>query len=178
MTIYIALLRGINVGGHHIIKMAELKQLLEELGLQKVKTYIQSGNVLFESNRDAELLRQSMEKQIQEAFGFPVPVVLRTQADLEQMISNCPFPTEELKEGESVQIAFLAGEPSQDGIDQLVAFSNEMEQVHINGKDVYLFFRHSIRNSKLAAQLPKLEVSATVRNWKTVIKLASLANAL
>ncbi|WP_462412780.1 DUF1697 domain-containing protein [Neobacillus sp. Marseille-QA0830] len=178
MTVYITLLRGINVGGHHIIKMADLKGLLEGLGLQKVKTYIQSGNVLFESNQDAQSLRQSLEKEIQEAFGFPVPVVLRTQEELEQIISHCPFSTEALKEGESVQVAFLAEEPSQDGIGQLKAYSNEKEQFSIKDNDVYLFFRHSFRDSKLAAKLPKLGVPATVRNWKTVIKLASMARAL
>jgi uncharacterized protein (DUF1697 family) len=178
MTIYIALLRGINVGGHNIIKMADLKSLLETMGLQKVKTYIQSGNVLFESNEKSEQLSQRMEDEINKTFGFPVPVILRTAEEVEQIIRDCPFSTDSLKEGESVQIAFLADKPAQNGINHLSTFKSEMDECKIEGKEVYLFFRQSIRNSKLATQLPKLGVPATVRNWKTVIKLAAMSKEI
>jgi uncharacterized protein (DUF1697 family) len=178
MTIFIALLRGINVGGHHTIKMAELKNLLETMGLNNVKTYIQSGNVLFESEKDAEQLTLEIEAGITKTFGFPVPVILRTSVEFEQIIKNCPFPSDSLKEGESVQIAFLAGEPSTEGINHLNTFKSERDECKIKGKEVYLFFRQSFRNSKLATQLPKLGVPATVRNWKTVNKLATLLTAI
>lgn len=174
MTIYIALLRGINVGGHNMIKMAELKRVFEEMGLQKVKTYIQSGNVLFKSGEEAETLSKQMEDEIKKEFGFSVPVVLRTAAELEQIIKNCPFSTDSLREGESVQVAFLTDIPSQEGINHLSTVNSGMDEYQIIGKDVYLFFRQSIRNSKLATHLPKLGVPATVRNWKTVIKMASM----
>ena len=175
MTIHIALLRGINVGGHHKIKMADLKSLLETMGLQKVKTYIQSGNVLFESDEEAKQLSQRMEEEIGKTFGFPVPVVLRTSEEFEQIIRDCPFSTGSLKEGESVQIAFLADTPSEEGINQLSSYKSQMEEFMIKGKEMYLFFRQSILDSKLATQLPKLGVPATVRNWKTVMKLAAMA---
>jgi uncharacterized protein (DUF1697 family) len=178
MTIYIALLRGINVGGHNKIKMADLKSLLEAMGLQKVKTYIQSGNVLFESQEEAKQLSRRIEDEINKKFGLTVPVVLRTAEEYERIIRNCPFATDDLKEGESVQIAFLAKEPSQEGINQLNSFKTDPDEFSINGKDVYLFFRQSIRDSKLAAQLPKLGVPATVRNWNTVIKLDTMAKAM
>lgn len=178
MTIYIALLRGINVGGHNMIKMAELKRVLEEMGLGKVKTYIQSGNVLFESEKEAETLSQQIEEEIKKEFGFSVPVVLRTEMELEQIIKNCPFSIDTLLEGESVQVAFLTGIPSQEGINHLGNFNSKMDEYQIKGKDVYLFFRQSIRNSKLATQLPKLGVPATVRNWKTVIKLESMVKEM
>ncbi|MEO2078572.1 MAG: DUF1697 domain-containing protein [Bacillus sp. (in: firmicutes)] len=178
MTIYIALLRGINVGGHNIIKMADLRQLLEKMGLQKVKTYIQSGNVLFDAEQDATLLTQQVEEEIKNTFGFPVPVILRTAEELEQIIKNCPYSIDSLNEGESVQLAFLADEPSQDKIDNLQGFKSELDECQIVGKEVYLFFRQSIRDSKLATQLPKLGVPATVRNWKTVLKLAAMAKEL
>ncbi|MFK9092055.1 DUF1697 domain-containing protein [Bacillus salipaludis] len=175
MTIYIALLRGINVGGHHKIKMVDLKSLLETMGLQKVKTYIQSGNVLFESEEEEKQLSHRLEAEISTTFGFPVPVVLRTSEEFEQIIRDCPFSTDTLKEGESVQIAFLADKPSEDCINHLGSYKTDMEEYSIEGKNVYLFFRQSIRDSKLAAQLPKLGVPATVRNWKTVIKLGKMA---
>lgn len=173
MTIYIALLRGINVGGHNKIKMAELKELLESLGLQKVKTYIQSGNVLFES--DYEILSESLEKEIENKFRFPVPVILRTAEQFRQVVNSCPFPVDGLAENESVQVAFLADMPDQTGIDRLSAYRNEKDDFKIVDKDVYLIFKHSIRDSKLAANLSKLGVSATVRNWNTVMKLDSMA---
>ncbi|HEY2421461.1 MAG TPA: DUF1697 domain-containing protein [Neobacillus sp.] len=178
MTIYVALLRGINVGGHNMIKMTELKQVLESMGFAKVKTYIQSGNVIFESKEEARTLSQQMEEVIKREFGFLVPVVLRTGEELEQIIKNCPFSTDSLLEGESVQVAFLTNIPSQEGIERLSAFNSERDEYQINGENVYLFFRQSIRNSKLAKQLPKLGVPATVRNWKTVIKLATIAQEL
>ncbi|WP_144555284.1 DUF1697 domain-containing protein [Bacillus sp. X1(2014)] len=174
MTIYIALLRGINVGKNNRIKMADLKILLETLGLEKVKTYIQSGNVLFESSNDASQLSRQLEEEISKTFGFPVPVILRTAEEYEQIIRDCPYSMESLKEGESIQLAFLADEPSQEKIDHLRSFKSEPDECFINGKEVYLYLRQSILDSKLAGQLPKLEVPATVRNWKTVIKLSTM----
>lgn len=88
ITIYIALLRGINVGGHKLIRMQELKSLLTNMGLDKVKTYIQSGNVIFESERNAEQLEEQMEQEIRRAFGFSVIIILRTASELEQIISG------------------------------------------------------------------------------------------
>lgn len=174
MTIYIALLRGINVGKNNRIKMADLKNLLETLGLEKVKTYIQSGNVLFETKNEDPQLSQRLEDEIGRTFGFPVPVMLRTAKEYEQIIRNCPYSMESIKEGESIQVAFLADEPSQEKIDYLHSFKSEPDECFINGKEVYLFLRQSILDSKLAAQLPKLGVQATVRNWKTVIKLSTM----
>ncbi|MGG3467673.1 DUF1697 domain-containing protein [Neobacillus pocheonensis] len=178
MAIYIALLRGINVGGHNKIKMADLKSLLEDMGLHKVKTYIQSGNVLFESSETVESLSRQLEEEIQKTFGFPVPVILRTASEYERIIQDCPYSTETLKEGESIQIAFLGGEPSHEGINHLQNFESGRDECKVIGKEVYLFFCQSIRDSKLATQLPKLGVPATVRNWNTVMKLDTLAKAM
>ena len=178
MTIYIALLRGINVGGHHKLKMADLKALLETMGLQKVKTYIQSGNVLFESNEDMKQLGGRLEDEISKTFGFPVPVILRSAEEYEKTIQTCPYPIGSLNEGESVHLAFLEAEPADEGVAKLQAYQTDMDEFSIMGKDVYLFFRHSFRDSKLAAQLPKLGVSATVRNWKTVTKLAEMVKEM
>lgn len=178
MAIYIALLRGINVGGHHKIKMAELKSLLEAMGLQKVKTYIQSGNVLFESEETPESLTLRLEEEIKEKFGFLVPVVLRTSDEYEKVITDCPYRMDSLQEGESVQVAFLAGLPAQEGIERISAYRSEKEDFQIIGKEVYLLFRQSIRDSKIAQHLTKIGVPATIRNWNTVMKLDSLAKEL
>lgn len=184
MTIYIALVRGINVGGHNLIKMAELKRMFETMGLSRVQTYIQSGNVLFESEEGAEPLRRRIEHEIEAVFGFSVTVVLRTAAELERITGNCPFSEEAVSEaeasseGESLYVSLLLETPTQEGIERLSAFRSESDEYRIEGREIYLLFRHSVRNSKLANNLQKLGVPATMRNWKTINKLAALAKAM
>lgn len=184
MTTYIALLRGINVGGKNIIKMAELKRVFETIGLCEVKTYIQSGNVLFKSNEQEEFLRKIIEHEIGVAFGFSVTVMLRTAAELYRIIENCPFSKDEISEaeysseGESLYVSLLSNAPSQEKIELLNNYRNESEDYRVLGREVFLLFRHSIRNSKLANNLHKLEEPATMRNWKTINKLAVLAKAM
>ena len=184
MTIYIALLRGINVGGKNIIKMIELKRVFESIGLCEVQTYIQSGNVLFKSKDGEELLQKKIEHEIWETWGYSVTVVLRTVTELEQIIINCPFSENEVSEAESLSdteclyVSLMTCVPIQEKIECLNAYRNESDLYQIIGRDVYLLFHHSIRNSKLANNLKKLDVPATVRNWKTINKLAALAKAM
>lgn len=184
MTTYIALLRGINVGGKNKIKMADLKRSFESLRLNQVQTYIQSGNVLFVSEESEAVLRLLIERKIEEDFGFPVPVILRTASELERIYRNCPFSEEAIaeaeasSEGECLYVALLLEAPTQEGIERLSAFKTEHEEFQMKGMEVYLLFRQSIRNSKLANQLPKLGVPATVRNWKTISKLTALAEEM
>ena len=186
MMTYIALLRGINVGGNRIIKMAELKDALTALGLKDVKTYIQSGNVLFRLSEiaDAEALQEKIEKEIKRVWGFEVPVVMRSVGELEQLIKSCPFTVDEVKQAElasgkeSLYVAFMASTPSQERIDLLKPYESENESYQVIGREVYLLFRDSIRNSKIASNLQKLDASSTVRNWKTVNKLFELAREM
>lgn len=178
MKIYIALLRGINVGGHNLIKMVELKRLFEDMGLSAVQTYIQSGNVLFESEEEQQSLCHLIEDGLRTAFGYSVTVVVRTRMDLERIIKNSPFLADTLMEGESLHVAFLVEAPSQEGINRLLPYKTELDDYIIEDKEVYLYFRQSIRNSKLAMNLQKLGVQATTRNWKTVNKLAEMARKM
>jgi uncharacterized protein (DUF1697 family) len=184
MNIYIALLRGINVGGKNIIKMVDLKKAFEAIGLCEVKTYIQSGNVLFKSNEEEEPLRKKIEHAIEAAFGFSVTVVLRTAAELEWIISNCPFSEEEISEAEisteaeCLYVSLLTQTPLQEKFQILDSYTSESDVYRILGREVFLLFRHSIRNSKLANNLHKLDVPATVRNWKTINRLALLSKAM
>jgi uncharacterized protein (DUF1697 family) len=178
MTIYIALLRGINVGGHNMIKMADLKQLLGTIGLNNVQTYIQSGNIVFESDMESDELRQRIEQQINDTFGFLVPVILRTSKEWKQLIDNCPYPVETLGEGESIHLTLLSDMPSQEALNKLQKFQNDVDQYQVKDKDIYLFLRQNFRDSKLPLQLQKLGVSATIRNWKTTMKLAAMSEAM
>jgi uncharacterized protein (DUF1697 family) len=184
MTIYIALLRGINVGGKKIIKMADLKQLFESMGLIEVRTYIQSGNVLFKSSETEEELRDKIERKIEEAFGFAIVVVLRSAEEIKSIFNNCPFSELEIAEAESASeteslyVSLLTHAPSHDKVEGLSINSSETDKYKIIGREVYLLFHGSIRNSKLVNNLQKVDIPATVRNWKTLNKLAVLAKAM
>jgi len=184
MTIYVALLRGINLGTKNRIKMADLKRAFEAIGLSRVQTFIQSGNILFESNKDEENLRKIIEHKLEAVFDFSVPVVLRTSTELKQLIKNCPFSEEEIKEAEetskleSLYVGLLIQPTYQEGIEHLNAYISQNEKFSINGRDVYLLFRNSIRNSKLANNLHKLNVLLTIRNWKTINKLVELVKSM
>ncbi|WP_028401668.1 DUF1697 domain-containing protein [Ectobacillus panaciterrae] len=177
MAIYIALLRGINVSGHNKIKMAELKRTLETMGLSRVQTYIQSGNVLFESGEDPSSLRLRIEDGIRTAFGISITVVLRTAKELEQIIADCPYADVSLAEGESVHVSVLTEEPPQKVVDLLSGSERDNDEYHIRGREIYFLFRQSILDSKLAKNLQKLGNTVTTRNWNTINKLAALAKA-
>lgn len=178
MTVYLAFLRGINVGGHKLIKMADLRGLLEAMGLTHVQTYIQSGNILFKSEEESDLLKQKIEEKISTAYGFSVPVILRTSTDLYKVIDTCPFSTDNVAEGESIHLALLAEQPSKESVNQLHQFQSEQDEFYIEGTEIYLHFRQSFRNSKLAVRVQKIDMHLTLRNWKTVKKLEELARAM
>lgn len=184
MTIYLALLRGINVGGHNKLQMSELRTSLESLGLRDVKTYIQSGNVLFGCNESAEILQPMIQSKIEEDFGISSAVIIRTKEELHQIICQCPFNEEEISKaassskGEALHVALLQETPSAAGVINLSGYANEREHCAVIGRNVYLLFHDSIHNSKLGNQLKKMGVPATVRNWKTLSKLLSMAEDL
>lgn len=184
MTIhYIALLRGINVGGKNRVKMADLKQMFEQLGLYQVQTYIQSGNVMFKSAERAETLQRRIEHEFEQVFGFSVIAVLRTAEELKELIRDCPFSkadiaeAEAASEAESLYVAFLLQAPSREGIEKLSIYRGHNDEFRLSGRDIFLLFHHSIRDSKLANHLHKLDVPMTIRNWKTINKLVELTNA-
>ena len=180
VSIYIALLRGINVGGKNVIKMADLKRVFEKIKLYEVKTYIQSGNVLFKSDEIEEDLRNKIEHEIEVFFGFPVKVILRTLEELEVIVLNCPFSKEKILEAESssekesLYVALLPHAPLKEKLDYLNSYRSESEDYRVVGREVYLLFHNSIHNSKLANNIQKLDISVTVRNWKTINKLFML----
>lgn len=181
MKVYIALLRGINVSGQKLIKMAELKLMFEGLGFERVQTYIQSGNVLFESQEiRMELLRSQIEEQIESVFGFQVTVVLRTVQELERVVRDCPFRTEDWADGETLYVSLLAEVPAQPGIDWLLACNSEVDDYHFADTEVYVFCRQSIRKSMFSNNLleKKLGVAATTRNWATTRKLLEMGKAM
>ncbi|WLR41705.1 DUF1697 domain-containing protein [Bacillus carboniphilus] len=184
MVRYIALLRGINVGGHNKIRMAELKNSLKQLGLENIKTYIQSGNILFESEESEESLQKKIHYKIKEDFGVVSTVVIRTAKQLHGIVYGLPFNEQDISsasdsaKGECLYVAMLPEAPSVVSKDKLLSYTNNKEHCVIIGRDVYLLFHDSIRNSKLNNNLTKLDVPATIRNWRTINKLLSMVEEL
>ncbi|MDO7907718.1 DUF1697 domain-containing protein [Paenibacillus sp. JX-17] len=181
MIRYLVLLRGINVGGRHVVKMAELKSLLADLGMSHVQTYIQSGNVILDSELAEEELGSLLEQQLQLRFGFEIPVILRTVGEWHGIIERCPFSLEEAEDiraasgKESLYISFLEKFPAEEALQVLLSYKTDEEEVQLIGRELYLLVRKGISDSKLANQLQVLQVTATTRNWKTVEKLRELA---
>jgi uncharacterized protein (DUF1697 family) len=178
MTVYIALLRGINVGGHNKIKMADLKVLLEQLGLQRVQTYIQSGNILFASEASAAELRDQIEQAIQRAYGFTSTVILRTSAELKQLLADCPYQASTPEEGKRIQVTLLLEAADPRVSEVLSAGKNEGDEFQVHGRDIYFLFRQPMLESKLASNVQKLGATVTSRNWNTMKKLEELAEAM
>lgn len=177
MITYIALLRGINVGGNKIIKMQDLKLMFQSLGFHNVRTYIQSGNVLFESNEVSEhQLRELLERQLKETFGFEVSVILRTLAEVEQVIINHPFVLSEPDDYKRWYVSFLPAEPSSEAMDKLRMYEDGPDKLRLVGREMYILYDVSVSHSALSkVSFDKiLGMPVTARNWNTVNKLIAL----
>jgi len=177
MTTYIALLRGINVGGNKIIKMLDLKAMFQTLGFENVRTYIQSGNVVFESDEGSEsLLTGVIERKIHEVFGFEVSVIIRTLAEMENVIANDPFQLSEPEEFKRWYVTFLPAEPSAEALDKLRTYENGPDKVRFVGREMYILYEVSVSQSPLF-KVPFdriLGMTLTARNWNTVNKLVTM----
>jgi uncharacterized protein (DUF1697 family) len=170
MTTYVALLRGINVGGNNKVPMADLRPLVESLGYSDVRTYIQSGNVVFKSR--PKLTAHALESAITERFGLAITVVLRTSDALAQAIHAMPFPAVEAK---SVHVGFMANRPEPARVAGLDAAPFLPEEFAIIGSEVFLHLPTGMARTKLPSYLDRqLKVATTLRNWATVTKLAEL----
>lgn len=178
MTVYIALLRGINVSGQKIIKMEHLRAVFEEMQFGQVRTYIQSGNVIFEAaEQDTSLLEEQIEQKIQQVYSFQVPVIVRTSRELELVVEQNPFDITELSANEKVYVSLLSQEPSAEAVQVLETFKSGIDDFHIHGREVYILVRAGYGESLFSNNFleKKLKVSATTRNWATVNKLNAMA---
>lgn len=176
MMIYIALLKGINVGGHKIIKMQALAEMFAALGFEKITTFIQSGNVVFAYKKNStEILANSISKKIKEVFGFDVNVIVKTKEELEFVFNNNPFAKDDMNK---LYISFLSTVPKEKNID---LGNYDDAEYKIANDVVYMFFHTKISDSKLVNNVneKKLHVDiVTTRNWKTVTQLVQLASRL
>lgn len=177
MYVWIALLRGINVGGANVLNMRDLVALLESLGCVDPKTYIQSGNVVFRSAEQSSLV---MENRISDAVaqehGFQARVLVLGREELQQSADENPFPVAK-SEPTSVHLFFLAKQPTQPDIGGLTSLKAQSESFVLGKRVFFLHAPDGIGRSKLAARAEKLiGVDATARNWRTVSKLVELAS--
>ena len=168
MAVYIALLRGINVGGAGILAMKELAALCGKLGFASARTYIQSGNVIFESPLKEDAVQRELEKALLAKMGKKIDVMVRTPAELRATLEANPFSD---KEPNKVAVFFLAGVPP---VDQLRGLTGPAgEQVRAGSREVYVYYPEGMGRSKL--KLPLAKTPATVRNINTVRRLMQLA---
>lgn len=177
MATYIALLRGINVSGQKMIKMADLKVMFESIGLGAVRTYIQSGNVLFED--DAFSLEELVDKiytALLDRFGFEVDVQVFSASIWNQIIVNNPFLVQENLDEAKLYVTLLASQPLPENKEKLSNFSFEQETYQLIDRAVYLYVPKGYGNAKLSNNFleNKLKVSATTRNWKTMLTLRDM----
>ena len=178
MARYISILRGINVGGNRKILMADLKSLYGKLDFSNVQTYIQSGNVIFDSEKiETSILEQKVQQAIAETFGFDVPMIVRTVGEWAESIANNPFWKEKDADIDRLHLTFLKETPVLKKLIKMMNIDLSPDRFQVIGKDAFIFCSAGYSDSKLTNQFfeSKLGVSATTRNWKTVIKLNELA---
>jgi uncharacterized protein (DUF1697 family) len=178
MKTYIALFRGINVGGSHPLPMKALKLLLEKHGCADVQTYIQSGNAVFRSDRsDPSRLARQLAAAVSLGHGFEPRVLLLTRRELEDAAAGNPY-TEAADNPSSVHLFFLAERPKKPDLASLEALRTKSERFALKDKVLYLHAPEGLGRSKLAARVERLlGVEATARNWRTVTTLLDLAAA-
>ncbi len=176
MDTYVALLRGVNVGGNNKLPMKSLTALCEAQGCDSVRTYIQSGNVVFRANKKtAAVFASKLKTQIKNELGFETSVILRTEPELRAVLENNPYltPTVDTK---FLYVTFLDNAPNLTDVVKVSPVCEGTEAFSLRGKEIFLYLPNSAGRSKLAAyRFDKiLRTASSTRNWQTVSKLAGL----
>lgn len=174
MTEFIALLRGVNVGGKTRLRMAELVALCESIGLQGVRTYLQSGNMVFDyGEKDPSALAKRIEKRLKDRLGLQVSVFIRTPNDLARIVEGQPFKN---RDRSRLHVAFLYDRPQKNGTVALKAAASGGEECSMSNMEVYLFLPNGMGRTKLSNNFIEktLGVPVTTRNWNTTNALLEL----
>lgn len=178
MTVYAALLRGINVGGHNKVPMAGLRAVATDCGFGDVATYIQSGNVVFTARPGAKKVAAALHDAILAEIGVDTRVVVRTGAQMHSIVERNPFLARGV-DAKLLHVAFMYEEstPTLDAVDPQVYAPDE---IAVDGSEAYVCVPNGLGRSKLANEtiLRKLGILGTTRNWRTVTKLAEMTAAL
>jgi uncharacterized protein (DUF1697 family) len=181
VTVFICMLRGINVGRHNRIKMDALRGMFESAGLRGAQTYVQSGNVIFRSEEaDAVRLANKIENAIEQAFGIHSSVILRTAAEMRDVIARNPFAARNDLDPSKFLVNFLSSDPGQEIRDRVNQVKTDPEELRMSGRELYIYFPDGMARPKLPmAMLEKmLKTAATGRNWNSVTKMLEIAEKL
>jgi uncharacterized protein (DUF1697 family) len=181
MAVIISMLRGVNLGPHNRVKMEALRALYESLKLREPQSYVQSGNVIFKTDeRDLIKLTKRIEGAIEKKFGFQSDVVLRSTAELRDVIARNPFAKRRGIEPSKLLVTFLAGDPGEEARVAVRAIKCAPDEVFIDGREVYIYFPNGVARPKLSwPSIPKiLKVSGTARNWNSVTKMLQIAEKM
>lgn len=181
MNVVISMLRGVNVGGHNKLRMVELKALYESLGHGNVKSYVQSGNVIFSTHeRDVEQLAAGIQSAIERRFGFRPDVIVRTAAELRDVVLKNPFATRQGIEPNKLLVTFLVRDPGQEARDKVLAIKIEPDELCMEPREYYIYFPIGMGQSKLpaAAITRAIKASGTGRNWNSVTKMLEIAESI
>ncbi|CAN5221724.1 DUF1697 domain-containing protein [soil metagenome] len=173
---YVAFLRGINVGGKNKIKMETLREMFSALGFENVKSYINSGNVIFETQKaDDNKLAAKIEKAIEKEFALSIKVMVRSIDEIEEIINNNPFAGQ-FENEKDLHVFFLESELPKEKHELLISNNNENEKYDIRNREIFCLLRISVLDSLIGKDYigRKLKVSATARNWRTVNKILEL----
>lgn len=177
MYTHLALLRGINVSGHHIIKMDALQKVLESIGFIRVRTYIQSGNVFVTTPEiDSHAVGFDVKQQIFKTFGFDVPTIVVSKSDLASCLSNNPFLKTSSVDTKKLYVAFVSKTLSNESIHDLKISNIKPDEVAIDENRIYIKYDVSPAKTRLDQKYieKKLAVTATIRNWNTVNTLLEM----
>ncbi|MGC2197316.1 MAG: DUF1697 domain-containing protein [Terriglobales bacterium] len=181
MPAVIAMLRAVNLGSHNRIKMDALCALCTALKLRDPQTYVQSGNVVFRTS-EGELARvaRKIGDGIERDFGFRTDVIVRTLAEMRDVIARNPFAKRSGIEPNRLLVLFLGGDPGADAARKVLSVKRDAEELRLDGRELYIYFPNNIGRSKLSTPAIErmLKTPGTGRNWNSVTKLLEMAEAL
>lgn len=178
MKTYISILRGVNVSGKNKLKMEELRSLYASLGFTQVRSYVQSGNVVFDAPATTiDALEKKLQAAITRQFGMEVPVLVKDAAAWVKIVEQNPFLPEMKDHSAQLHVTFLSQKPEQKAVEKLAAVAAGEDKFILKEENLYLYCPNGYGNTKLSNTTieKKLQVTATTRNWRTVNELMALA---
>ncbi len=178
MTTHLALLRGINVSGHNMMKMEALKTMLVNMGFQNVRTYLQSGNIFVDSEEEATKVGFMIKQEIFKVFGHEVPTIVISKKDLESCFENNPYFKE--KDTKKLYVAFVSTALKKENINDLKISQFKPDEASIDGNRIFIKYDVGAGKTRLEGKYieKKLNVIVTMRNWNTVTNLLSMYNQI
>ncbi len=181
MPVLISMLRGVNLGGHNKIKMDALRALYESLKFEDPRTYVQSGNVIFRTKeKNSPGVSKKIQNAIEREFGCRPEVILRTTDELRKTIAANPFASSRNLEPSKILVTFLASEPGSEAHATLLSPKSHLEELHLQGRELYIYFPDGVGRSKLPWSSVErlLKTTGTARNWNSVTKMLAIAEEM